>query len=618
MKKAYAARPLFDGICFAIESGERIGLIGPNGAGKSTLLRIMAGLDTPDDGTISRQRGLKTGMLEQVPAFAPGATVEDAITEGVTGAHDWAHISLVHEYMSRFCLDGRSGIGGDTPVAQLSGGWRKRVALARVLVGDHDLVLLDEPTNHLDVESIMWLEDLLSNAPFAIVTVTHDRLFLQRVSNRILELDRRNQDGLLSIQGDYADYLEIKEQLMAGQESRELALKNTLRRETEWLRQGARARSTKQYARIKQAEELKQEVAELQYRNTVWTAQIDFHSSERNPKKLIEAEGIAKSYDSRVLFKNVDLLITPGLRLGLLGANGCGKTTLIRVLVGQEEPDAGQVDRSDQLQVVYFEQNRETLDANATVAQTISPAGDHVKYRGNYVHLRSYLDRFNFSQLQMNMEVGRLSGGEQSRLLIARLMLKEANVLILDEPTNDLDMSTLEVLEQCLLEFPGAVILVTHDRYFLDQVATNLLAFGEPDGPNAGRIVSFASLGQWERAYAYEQAAKRALVGGARKKTAPTLQPAAKRKRSFKEQYEFDHMEEKIHEAEARLKKLRAESELPDVVSNAAHLAELMPEIAGLESEIDRLYKRWAELEKNISEKGERSSCQTRKMNHAK
>ena len=597
LKKAYAARPLFEGISFAIESGERIGLIGPNGAGKSTLLRIMAGLDTPDDGTISRQRGLKVGMLEQVPAFAPDAAVEDAITAGVTGTHDWAHISVVHEYMSRFCLDGRSGVCGDTPVAQLSGGWKKRVALARVLVGDHDLVLLDEPTNHLDVESILGLEDFLANAPFATVTVTHDRLFLQRVSNRIMELDRRNQDGLLSIQGDYADYLESKEQLMAGQESRELALKNTLRRETEWLRQGARARSTKQYARIKQAEELKQEVAELEYRNTVWTAQIDFHSRERNPKKLIEANGIAKSYDGRVLFKNVDLLITPGLRLGLLGANGCGKTTLIRVLVGQEEPDAGRVNRSDQLQVVYFEQNRETLDMNATVAQTISPAGDHVKYRGNYVHLRSYLDRFNFSQMQMNMEVGSLSGGEQSRLLIAKLMLKEANVLILDEPTNDLDMATLEVLEQCLLEFPGAVILVTHDRYFLDQVANNLLAFGEPDGPNAGRIVSFASLGQWERAYAYEQAAKRAPVGGARKKTAPTPPPTAKRKRSFKEQYELDHMEEKIHEAETKLEKLRAESELQDVVSNAAHLAELMPEIAGLESEIDRLYKRWAELE---------------------
>ncbi len=598
LKKAYAARPLFDGISFAIEEGERIGLIGPNGAGKSTLLRIIAGLDTSDGGTISKQRGLKVGMLEQIPAFAPDATVENAIMAGVTGAHDWAHISIVHEYMSRFCLDGRNGVGGDSPVAQLSGGWKKRVALARVLVGDHDLVLLDEPTNHLDVESILWLEDFLANAPFATVTVTHDRLFLQRVSNRIMELDRRNEGGLLSIKGDYADYLETKEQLMAGQESRELALKNTLRRETEWLRQGARARSTKQYARIKQAGELKQEVEELEYRNTVWSAQIDFHSSERNPKKLIEAKGIAKSYDGRFLFKNIDLLITPGLRLGLLGANGCGKTTLIRVLVGQEKPDAGHVNRSDQLQVVYFEQNRETLDPAETVAQTISPAGDHVKYRGNYIHLRSYLDRFNFSQLQMNMEVGRLSGGEQSRLLIARLMLKEANVLILDEPTNDLDMATLEVLEQCLMEFPGAVILVTHDRYFLDQVANRLLAFGEPDGPNAGRIVSFASLSQWEGAYAGEQAAKRAQASGARKKTAPTPPQAAKRKWSFKEQYEFDHMEEKIHEAEAKLKTLRAESELPEIVSNAVRLAELMPEIAGLESEIDRLYKRWAELEK--------------------
>ncbi len=423
------------------------------------------------------------------------------------------------------------------------------------------------------------------------MTVTHDRLFLQRVSNRIWELDRRNPGGLLSVDGSYADYLETKEQLVAGQAKQELTLKNTLRRETEWLRRGAKARSTKQYARIKQAGVLKQEVEELEFRNTAWTAKLDFYASEKNPKKLIEAKGIAKSYDGKCLFKDIDLLITPGLRLGLLGANGCGKTTLIRALVGQEEPDSGTVARSDQLQIVYFEQARETLDPNLTVAQTISPAGDHVKYRGNYIHLRSYLDRFNFSQQQMNMEVRRLSGGEQSRLLIARLMLQEANVLILDEPTNDLDMSTLEVLEQCLLEFPGAVILVTHDRYFLDQVANKLLAFGEPDGPNAGKIVPFASLEQWERAFTYEQA-----LPPKKAAEAPRREPS-KRKLSFKEQFEFDHIEEKIHESEGLVEKLREESFLPEVASNATRLAEIMPEIARLETEIDRLFKRWAELE---------------------
>jgi len=599
LKKAFAARSLFDNISFAIESNERIGLIGPNGAGKSTLLKIIAGIETPDKGEISLQRGLKVGMLEQIPKFEPDATVESAITSGISDAHDWANISRVQEYMSRLSLNKRNGISENTPVAQLSGGWQKRVALARLLVGDHDLLLLDEPTNHLDVESILWLEEFLANKALATVVVTHDRLFLQRVSNRIMELDRRNPDGILSVQGSYADYLENKEQLMAVQENREITLKNTLRRETEWLRRGVMARGTKQYARIKQAKELKQEVEELKDRNTVWTASIDFQSSERNPKKLIQAKGIAKSYGDQVLFKDFDLLITPGSRLGLLGANGCGKTTLIRVLVGQEKSDAGIIDRSDQLQIVYFEQNRETLDPNTTVAQTIAPSGDHVKYRGNYIHLRGYLDRFNFSQTQMNMKVGKLSGGEQSRLLIAKLMLNEANVLILDEPTNDLDMPTLQVLEQCLLEFNGAVILVTHDRYFLDQVANKLFAFEEPDGPNAGKVVPFASLEQWERAYQDEQAEKRTKENTLRKKTAKdSSQATGKQKLSFKEQYEFDHMENKIHKAEEKLKKLQAESMLPEVVSNAARLALLIPEIKKLEADIDHFYKRWAELER--------------------
>ncbi len=596
LKKAYAARPLFDDVSLSIDSGERIGLIGPNGAGKSTLLRIIAGLDTPDGGTISRQKGLKVGMLEQVPEFASDETVEHAVIAGIGGAHDWSHISRVHEYMSRLSLDGRSGVRGDTRIATLSGGWKKRVALARLLVGDHDLVLLDEPTNHLDVESILWLEEHLAKTPFTIITSTHDRLFLQRISDRIWELDRRNPGGLLSIKGDYADYLEAKEALITGQQQRELALKNTLRRETEWLRRGAQARSTKQYARIKQAAVLKKEVEDLEYRNTVWAAKLDFRSNERNPKKLIEAAGISKSFGDVTLFKDIDLLITPGIRLGLLGANGCGKTTLIKVLTGQEAPTSGTVVRSDQLQLAHFEQNREALDPNATVAESLCPAGDHVKYLDNYIHIRSYMERFNFSQAQANMEVRRLSGGEQSRLLIARLMLNTANVLILDEPTNDLDMRTLEVLEQCLLEFPGAVILVTHDRYFLDQVANKLVAFGEPGGPNSGKIVPFADLGQWERAYLLERAVATSPAPRAKEKAKPP-RGTAKRKLSFKEQFEFDHMEENIHTAETRLEELRAESSLPDVVSNAARLAQIMPEMTELEARIESMFKRWAELE---------------------
>lgn len=596
VKKAFAARPLFDGISFAVETGERIGLIGPNGAGKSTLLRILAGQDSADEGTISRQRGLRVAFLEQVPQFSEDATVESTIMEGAHDPHEWECIAAAQEFMSRLSLDGREGIDGESLVSTLSGGWKKRVALARELMRSPDILMLDEPTNHLDVESILWLEDFLNDAKFATITITHDRMFLQRIANRIWELDRRNPGGLLSIQGDYANYLESKELLMAAQERRETVMKNTLRRETEWLRQGVKARGTKSYSRIKQAGELKKDVEELEYRNVVRTAQFDFHASEANPKRLVEATAISKAYGDHVLFQDVNLLLTPGIRIGLLGPNGCGKSTLIRVLLGQEEADSGTIERAELLQVAYFEQNRETLDPNSTVSKTLCPVGDHVKYRGSYIHVRGYLDRFLFSQVQMDMEVRKLSGGEQSRLLIARLMLQEANVLVLDEPTNDLDMATLSVLENCLLDFPGAILLVTHDRYFLDQVANRLLAFGEPGTDSAGKIIPFASMAQWENWFEAQLQSKR-KGDGPRAAADETAKATPKRKLSFKDQFELDHMEETLHKAEASLEKLTAESMSENIVSNSHRLTEITSEMSALQAEIDRLYARWAELE---------------------
>lgn len=595
LKKTFGARPLFNGITFTVNEGERIGLIGPNGAGKSTLLKILSQKITPDEGAISFQKGLKVGYLEQVPQFFPGATVESTLLEGVDASQrdDWEHIALVQEYVSKLSLP-----VGD--VERLSGGWKKRVALARELVGKPDLLLLDEPTNHLDVESILWLEEFLASARFATLTVTHDRLFLQRVANRILELDRRNAGGLLSVNGDYTTYLETKEALMQAQERREVVLKNTLRRETEWLRRGAKARTTKQQARIKRAGELKDEVGELGYRNQSRVARIDFQGLEKNPKRLIEARGISKAYGGKALFKNLDLLITPGTRLGLLGANGCGKSTLIRALLGQEQPDTGEVFRSDQLSVAYFEQNRDALDPMTSVADTLCPRGDHVEYRGGRVHIRGYLDRFLFTPEQAVMKIGSLSGGEQSRVLIAKLMLNPANVLVLDEPTNDLDMATLAVLEECLTEFPGAVLFVTHDRYFLDQVATKILSFGGP----GGELVPFADIAQWEQ----WQAEQEAQMRGASREMAPTsneqkesqyqAQGATQKKRklSYKEQRELDSMESNIQKAEGELARLTTESEKPELSTNATKLAEVIAALSKAQTEVERLYARWSEL----------------------
>lgn len=620
IRKAFAARPLFNGLTFSIESGERIGLIGPNGAGKSTLLKILASHATPDAGTLAFQRGLKVGFLEQVPTFSSGATIQSTVLEGTDDPHDWQSIALAHELMSRLSLNGLSGhsISPDTPVNQLSGGWKKRVALARELARQPDLLLLDEPTNHLDVESILWLEDMLARSSFATMTITHDRLFLQKVANRIIELDPRHPGGLLSIQGDYAAFLESKEQLIAAQERREVVLKNTLRRETEWLRRGAKARTTKQQARIQRAEDLGDVVSDLVQRNQSRKVRLDFQGADRNPKKLIEAKEISKSYHGAPILKDLSLILSPGSRLGILGPNGCGKSTLIRLLLGIEAPDTGVVTRSENLSCAYFDQTRETLDPNITVMKTVCPQGDFVSYPGEgggRIHIRSYLDRFLFSHGQMEMAVGKLSGGEQSRLLLARLMLTESNLLVLDEPTNDLDMATLDVLENCLKEFKGAVVLVSHDRYFLDQVATQILAFSPEGTPERtqGKIFSFADLFQWEEWHESQllkasQAEKQSKVekqnSGAVTDTTPSSavggsggQVKKKKKLSFKEQRELDSMESNIHAAEEKLAQLTAESLLPNHVSNASLLADLAKQMAETQAEIDRLYLRWSELE---------------------
>jgi ATP-binding cassette subfamily F protein uup len=593
--KSFSARPLFEGVCFTLAEGERVGLIGPNGAGKTTLLRILAGVDSPDQGELVVRRGLRVGHLAQVPTFAPGQTVREAVlgTSTSDADHHWQLGARADEMIARLYLSGPQA-GVDTPVERLSGGWRKRVALARELVREPELLLLDEPTNHLDVESILWLERLLAQAPFATVTVTHDRLFLQRISNRILELDRRNAGGLLSVDGDYATFLERKEELMAAQEQREASLRNTLRRETEWLRRGAPARSTKQQARIQRAEALAEDVEELAARNKVGTANLNFASTGRQPRRLVEAKDITKSYGDKTIFAGVSLFLGPGSRVGLIGKNGCGKSTLLRVLVGQETPDSGDVLRADALQVAYFEQQRESLEPTTTVIDTLCPSGDHVDFRGARVHVNGYLARFLFRPEQGKLAVGQLSGGEQSRLALARLMLRPANLLVLDEPTNDLDLATLDVLEESLTNFDGAVLLVSHDRYFLDRATTSLLAFSER---SPGQVTHLVGLSQWEAWYADE---REAIAASAPRDTpAPKRSPSngPRRKLSYKDQRDLDTIEPRIAEAEARLATLESEQASPSVASNATRLIELGEQIEAARREVDVLYARWSELE---------------------
>ncbi len=590
---AFGARPLFEGISFTLSDGDRVGLIGPNGAGKSTLLKIIAGEIAPDSGEVARRGGLRVGYLGQA-AELPFATARDAVRAGLVSPDPDSAEPLVEKWLNRLELDPDAALEGR------SGGWLKRVALARALVSDPELLLLDEPTNHLDVEGILWLERFLAAARFATLTVTHDRLFLQRVSRRILELDRRNAGGLLDVAGDYATYTELKAERMAAQEQREQALRNTLRRETEWLRRGPSARGTKQNARIERAAALSDEVSTLAQRNRTGRVDLDFQGGDPNatsPKRLIEARGISKRYGDQTVLRELDVFIGPRTRLGLLGRNGSGKTTLLRLLTGREVPDSGEIITAERFEVAFFDQHRAALDPSRTLAETVSPDGDFVLYRGAHVHRHGYLERFLFRPDQMAQPVGSLSGGEQSRLLLAELMLTPANVLVLDEPTNDLDLETLMVLEDALQSFEGAVLLVTHDRYFLDQVATEILAFHtHPD--ELGRVTKLAGLEQWEAFHATQQkaASSAAKLGAQSKSGAPAL-PVKKRKLSFKDQRDYDTIEARILAAERALGSLEAECDHPEVVSDSARLVALQASIAKAKKEIDGLYARWAELE---------------------
>jgi ABC transport system ATP-binding/permease protein len=590
LSHAFGAAPLFSGIGFSVSEGDRIGLIGPNGAGKSTLLQILAGVFPPDRGELMRKGGLTAAYLPQVPELV-GKTVHEAAAAPVNGRTP-DELS-VDAWLSRFELD------PDASVEHLSGGTRKRVALANVLACDPELLLLDEPTNHLDIDSILWLEELLTGARFATITITHDRLFLQRVSKRILELDRRNPDGLLDVVGDYATFVERKAETMLAQERREQSLRNTLRRETEWLRRGPPARSTKQEARIARAGAMAEEVADLGTKTRSNSVGLDFQTndpSQSRSKRLIEAKGISKKFGDRTVFRDLDVLITRSTRLGLLGPNGSGKSTLLRVLTGRDEPTSGELYRADGLRVAYFQQNRERLDPRRTVAQTVCPDGDHVIFRGTSQHRNGYLERFLFKSEQAVQPVSSLSGGEQSRLLIACLMLEPADLLVLDEPTNDLDLPTLTILEEALAAFDGAVLLVTHDRYFLDQATTQILAFHtRPD--EVGRVTPLHGLSQWET-WHKTQAPPRVAKGASQK----TAGEGKRKKLSFKDQRDWDSLEARILEAETVLSALEAEGARPEVASSASKSIELHEKMANARAEIDRLYARWAEIEALLAE----------------
>jgi len=582
ISKAYGARVLFDELSFGLFEGDHAGLVGPNGSGKSTLLRILAGIDAADRGTRSVRGGLRIGYVPQDPEFPSSGTVEDVIAAALGGADEDARPRRIARAL------GRANLDAGLEVAELSGGWRKRLAIARELAAEPDVLLMDEPTNHLDVEGIVWLEELLRDDARAVLVVSHDRYFLEHVATRILELDRAYRDGVFQADGGYSEFLARRDEYLRGQAAYEQSLANTVRREIEWLRQGAKARSTKARGRIKEAERLQQELAEARERGLRRPAGIELTASARPTKKLLVTRGLGKSLGGRVLFRDLDLSITRGTRIGLVGPNGSGKTTFLDVLAGSIAPDTGVIERADGLHVVRFEQNRQRLDLAVSLRRTLAPEGDTVLWQGRHEHVASWAKRFLFRPEQLEMPVGRLSGGEQARILIAQLMCQPADLLMLDEPTNDLDIPTLEVLEDSLAEFAGALVLVTHDRLMLERVSTVLLAL---DGE--GGAETFADHFQWQDARAARREVSGAVGEGG---SAARLRPRAKRL-SYLEQREWDGMEAAVLDAEATVDACRRAAEEPTIASDASALQARYAALEAARAEVDRLYARWAELE---------------------
>lgn len=595
MAKAFGAQTLFTGVNLSVDRGDRVGLIGPNGSGKSTLLRILCGLESADSGTVSLQKLARTAYVAQEDLFDEAASCADNLLAATTGLD----LDEAERYSRVLAVLSRAHFNDpQQPVRELSGGWRKRLAVCRALVARPDVLIIDEPTNHLDIEGILWLENLLlapsADGPAALLMVSHDRRFLENTVNRVIELAPVYPDGSFQVRGSYADFLEKKTDFLLQRQNLEERLANRLRRETEWLRRGPKARY-----RIEEAGRLQEAFTGVRERNrSAGQVGISFDGTGRKTKKLLTATGLAKGYGGAPLFADLDLTLGPGTRLGLLGRNGSGKSTLMRLLAAAGDPDGcapdrGTIELADKVRIVSFDQRREQLDTTVTLRRALAPEGDSVLYQGQSVHVVSWAKRFLFRPDQLETPVERLSGGEQARILLARLMLRPADILLLDEPTNDLDIPSLDVLEESLTEFPGALVLVTHDRFLLDRVCTAVLGF---DGQ--GGCDYFADFEQWlEALQEREQAAQKrdkARSAPADGKSAAASRPG---RLSYLDQLEYDRMEERILAAEARLGELEALMASPRVMADPAQLHRYWEEQQELQTKAEQLYDRWDELE---------------------
>ncbi|WP_028239911.1 ATP-binding cassette domain-containing protein [Stutzerimonas azotifigens] len=628
---AYGTTPLLDHVSWQIARGERVCVIGRNGTGKSSLLRLVKGDRAADDGEIWRAPGLKIGELPQELPRADDRRVFDVVAEGLAGVGEllaqFHHLSQhieSDEDLHRLTqvqqeLEARDGwrlqqlvdstlsrlqLPPDKTLAELSGGWRRRVLLAQALVSEPDLLLLDEPTNHLDIGAIAWLEEALAGFNGAVLFITHDRAFLQNLATRILELDRGH---LIDWQGDYASFLVHKEQQLAAEETANALFDKKLAQEEVWIRQGIKARRTRNEGRVRALKAMRAERSERRERQGKATFQVE--AAEKSGKQVIVAEHLSFAYPGQPpLVKDFSLVLQRGDRIGLLGANGTGKTTLLKLLLGDLQPTEGRIEIGTKLEVAYFDQLRHQLEPEKTVIDNLAEGREFITIDGQNRHVLSYLGDFLFSPQRARTPVKALSGGERARLLLAKLFSKPANLLVLDEPTNDLDVETLELLEEVLLGFQGTVLMVSHDRAFLDNVVTSTLVFegegrvreyvgGYQDWLRQGgspKLLGVAE-GRADKAEKTDKAANEAPAPAA---AARAAEPAARKKLSYKLQRELDALPGLIDQTEAKVATLQQEMADPAFYQQPSdRTSEALARLEALQKELDALLERWAELE---------------------
>lgn len=615
---AFGTHALLKNADFQLDAGERVGLLGRNGEGKSTLMKIIAGNIHADHGDIWRQPELRLAWLEQSPDLPDDATIYDAVAGGLGELGNWITryhaLSLTMDYEDEQALKelgdlqhelethngwhfqqrvettlSKLDLPGELKISGLSGGWKRRVALARALVIEPEVLLLDEPTNHLDFESITWLEDQLLNFQGAVLFVTHDRSFLQKLATRIVDLDRGN---LVSWQGSYDDYLRRKAAALEDESNQNAEFDKKLADEEVWIRQGVKARRTRNEGRVRALERLRNERA--QRRELQGTTRIALDRGDASGKKVIEVNDICFAYADRPIVKNFSTLIQRGDKIGLIGANGAGKSTLLKLLLKQLEPNSGMVEQGTKLEIAYFDQLRDQLDPNMTVVDTVADGNDFVDIAGNRRHVMSYLSDFLFAPARARSPVKSLSGGEKNRLLLARLFTKPANLIVMDEPTNDLDLETLELLEEKLVNYDGTLLLVSHDRAFLDNVVTSVFVL---DG--SGKVEEFiGGYSDWKlqsQAPKQPAAAKKAPETGKQEKPAVA---AKKKKLSFKEQQELEQLPDLIDQLETKQAELNQQISASGFYKKDQDvIAKTLAELEKTEKKLEQIFQRWDELE---------------------